>query len=144
MRVPDRWIPILVATVGVLGGLGGALIGGYISNQGQNERFKNEQEAARHDLRQDAYANYLQESYGFLLQIQLKHQKVASVTDKELAARANALVGAEAAVALFGRSGFQNLTNRLTSALASEDEETSTRLLKRFIRQAKKDIAGTE
>jgi hypothetical protein len=39
-----------------------------------------EQEAARHDLRRAAYANYLRESYGFLLQIQLKHQKVASVS----------------------------------------------------------------
>jgi hypothetical protein len=67
MRVPERWMPVFIALLGVLGGIGGAFVGGSIANEGQDQRFKNEREAARHDLRQDAYANYLQEGYGYLL-----------------------------------------------------------------------------
>jgi hypothetical protein len=93
MRVPDRWIPILAATVGVLGGMGGALVGGYISNQGQQQQFEDERKAAIDDLRQDSYANYLQAGYGYLLGVQLKHAQV-KVTEDELKARAQALVGA--------------------------------------------------
>ena len=73
-----------------------------------------------------------------------KHAKLVRVTNEELAARIKAIVGAEAAVALFGRPRFQKLTNELTNALGSENEDESIRLLKRFTRLAKKDIASTE
>jgi hypothetical protein len=54
-----RWIPVLAAVVGVLGGVGGALIGGYVANQGQQQRFKSERAAAIQDLRIDTYGALL-------------------------------------------------------------------------------------
>jgi hypothetical protein len=54
-----RWIPVLAAVVGVLGGIGGALIGGYVANQGQQQRFDSERAAAIQDLRIDAYGALL-------------------------------------------------------------------------------------
>jgi hypothetical protein len=64
--VDTRWMPILAATVGVLGGLGGALVGGFLANQGQAEGFKRERAAARQDVRIDAYADYLGKAEGFV------------------------------------------------------------------------------
>lgn len=141
MRVPDRWIPILAATVGVLGGMGGALVGGYISNQGQERQFEDQRKAAVDDLRQDSYANYLQAGYGYLLGVQLKHAGV-KVTEDELKARAQALVGAQAAVALFGNPNFDDLTIRLLEALVTEKKERSADLLGEFRDLAKEDIAS--
>jgi hypothetical protein len=140
MRVPERWVPVFIALLGVLGGIGGAFVGGFIANEGQDQRFKNEREAARHDLRQDAYANYLQEGYGYLFQIQLKRAEVVEVTNEELKARAQALVGAQAAVALFGNVEFQDLANDLTNALGREDEDASIALLIKFTNLAKEDL----
>jgi hypothetical protein len=57
----ERWIPILAAVVGVLGGMGGAFIGGYVANEGQQERFDSERKAQVADSRLETYGNYLGE-----------------------------------------------------------------------------------
>jgi hypothetical protein len=141
MRVPDRWIPIVAATLGVLGGMGGALIGGYISNQGQEQQFDNQREAAKDDLRQGAYANFLQEGYGYLLQVQLRAQGVP-VTDEELKARSQALAGAEAAVALFGNTELAAVADQLLNDLVVEDVDDAQTHLEDFRDLAKEDIAS--
>jgi hypothetical protein len=145
MRVPNRWIPILAAAVGVLGGMGGALVGGYISNQGQEQQFENQQEAARVDLRRDAYARYLQEGYGMLFALQLKHARSIGdeplVTDAELSARGQALVGAQAAVALYSNnSRFPQLTDELLNYVVAENEDETAKRLVEFTNLAKKDL----
>jgi hypothetical protein len=55
----ERWIPLVAAVVGLLGGMGGAYVGGSVANEGQQQRFENEQEAETRDLRVDAYADLL-------------------------------------------------------------------------------------
>ena len=60
-------MPILAATVGVLGGVGGALVGGFVANQGQEEGFKRQRAAAKQDLRIEAYADYLGTAEGFVV-----------------------------------------------------------------------------
>jgi hypothetical protein len=139
----DRWIPVVAAVLGVLGGMGGALVGGSIANSGQEQRFENERRAARHDLRQDAYANYLQTAYGYLLQIQLKDSDVPP-SNEELAARLDATVGAEAAVALYANPKFQALSGELTNALAQEQVGKVQSLLKEFTNLAKADLAAED
>ena len=141
MRLPDRWLPIVAATVGVLGGMGGALVGGYISNQGQEQQFENQREAARDDLRQDAYANFLQEGYGYLLQVQIKAEGIA-VTDEELKARSQALAGAKAAVALFGNAELTTLADQVLNELVFEKVDEATTHLLRFQNRAKEDISS--
>jgi hypothetical protein len=54
-----RWMPILAAGLGVLGGIAGAFIGGYVANEGQERRFESERAAANQDLRREAYVTYL-------------------------------------------------------------------------------------
>ena len=66
LSVSDRWIPILAATVGVIGGLGGALIGGCVANQGQQDQFENERQAALVDMRKEVYATYIQAMESFV------------------------------------------------------------------------------
>lgn len=54
-----RWMPMLAAGLGVLGGIGGTLVGGYVANQGQEKRLDQERAAAIADLRIAAYGDYL-------------------------------------------------------------------------------------
>jgi hypothetical protein len=54
-----RWIPVVSAGVGVLGGLGGTLIGAYVANQGQDRRLDRERRDAIRDVHREAFANYL-------------------------------------------------------------------------------------
>jgi Methylmalonyl-CoA mutase len=44
-------MPILAAGLGVLGGIAGAFIGGYVANEGQERRFEKERAAAEQDGR---------------------------------------------------------------------------------------------
>ena len=57
----ERWLPVLAAIVGVLGGMGGAFVGGYVANQGQKQRFEHEQAVRIQNLRRETYVNYVRE-----------------------------------------------------------------------------------
>jgi hypothetical protein len=55
----ERWVPVIAAIVGVLGGMGGALIGGYVANNGEQQRFKEQQAARTQDFRRDTIVKFL-------------------------------------------------------------------------------------
>ena len=55
----DRWLPVLAAILGVLGGVAGAAVGGYIANKGQEQRFDAERASRMLDQRIDAYVRFL-------------------------------------------------------------------------------------
>ena len=55
----SRWMPLFAAAVGVVGGVGGAYIGGVVANEGQEQQSQSERAAAVQDLRRDAYENFL-------------------------------------------------------------------------------------
>jgi hypothetical protein len=57
--MPERWMPLLAATVGLLGGVGGAYIGGVVAIKEQQERFENEQRTETRNLRINAYVDLL-------------------------------------------------------------------------------------
>jgi hypothetical protein len=52
-------MPLFAAGLGVLGGIGGALIGGYLANEGAERRFEQERTAQVEDLRTEAYGTFL-------------------------------------------------------------------------------------
>jgi hypothetical protein len=54
-----RWTPLLAAVVGVLGAVGGALVGGAVANQGQEQGFERQRAAALQDLRRETYGDYI-------------------------------------------------------------------------------------
>jgi len=62
-----RWMPLFAAAVGVLGGVGGALVGGFIASQNQEEGFRRERAAAKQDLRVEAYADFLGTAQGLVV-----------------------------------------------------------------------------
>ena len=47
----ERWFPVLAAVLGLLGGIGGAAVGGYVANKGQGQRFEEERAARIRDVR---------------------------------------------------------------------------------------------
>jgi hypothetical protein len=55
----DRWVTVLAAVLGLLGGIAGAAVGGYVANQGEEQRFEDEREAEIRDLRIDTYVGFL-------------------------------------------------------------------------------------
>jgi hypothetical protein len=54
-----RWLPIVAAAVGVLGGVLGALAGGWISNKGQESGFERARKAQIQDIRREVYADFV-------------------------------------------------------------------------------------
>jgi CHASE1-domain containing sensor protein len=55
----ERWLPVLAAVLGLLGGIGGAAVGGYVANKGQEQRFEEERAARIRDVRLDTYVKFL-------------------------------------------------------------------------------------
>jgi hypothetical protein len=54
-----RWLPLLAATLGLLGGIAGAFIGGKVANEGQEKQFQNQRIAQLQDLLIADYGNYV-------------------------------------------------------------------------------------
>lgn len=54
-----RWLPALAAILGLLGGIGGAFIGGKVANEGQEKQFQNQRIAQVQDLLIADYGKYL-------------------------------------------------------------------------------------
>src|SRR5688500_15668337 len=105
----ERWIPVLTAFVGLLAGMGGALVGGQVANEGQETQFFLEQQARAHDLRRSAFAKFLQEAADVEFSLE--------GTDENAV---NKLRGAEAAVGLFAKSEVRNAASTLVSVAADE------------------------
>jgi hypothetical protein len=99
-------MPILAAVVGVLGGMGGAFIGGYVANEGQERRFEREQDVRREELRRTAYAD-------FLLAAATVNQGGVGSEDERLA-RADS---AEAMVRLFADAATREAASVLSDAV---------------------------
>jgi len=55
----ERWLPVLAAVLGLLGGIGGAAVGGYVANKGQEQQFEEERAARIRDERLDTYVRFL-------------------------------------------------------------------------------------
>jgi hypothetical protein len=136
----ERWLPILAAVVGVLGGIAGAYIGGSMANAGQNQQFENGRRAARQDLRQNTYANYLQAADRLLVELQLSHDPEFGITNKELKGLLDSVVAAEAGVDLFSNVKVRRLTDALTTALAKDEQRKAFALREKFIKLAKQQI----
>jgi hypothetical protein len=54
-----RWLPAFAAALGLIGGIGGAYIGGKVANEGQQKQFENQRIAQIQDLLVADYGKYL-------------------------------------------------------------------------------------
>jgi hypothetical protein len=137
--VSERWIPVLAAVVGVLGGMGGAFIGGYVANEGQEQRFQDEQEVRAQDLRRNAYADFLQAAAD--VQFSEEENPSENPVDK--------LIGAQAKAALFANSDVQGGATALVDAVrhrgdcyreAEEEEDCYGTAQSQFVDAAKAQL----
>lgn len=93
----ERWIPLLAAIVGLLGGMAGAYIGGSVANEGQQQRFENEQKAETRALRVDAYV-------GLLQACETAFNTEANISEADLTRRVGDLRAAQARASLMTSS----------------------------------------
>ena len=124
----QHWLPILAAVLGVLGGVGGAAVGGFVANEGQEQRFEHERATRIRDLRIDAYV-------GLLRAAEAEHSNAPRVDD-------GIVLTAEAEVALVARSAAVReaaavLTDR---ALHFQVERDYTEARNRFIELAQAEL----
>jgi hypothetical protein len=135
--VDVRWIPVLAAVVGVLGGIGGAYIGGTMANRGQEQEFKNQRKAAIEDVRRATYATYLQVADDLVAQLQIAEGKLP-------ATKVVPLVRAAAAVDLLARSAdVQDAADVIRQTVANGTIDRYDTLRKRFLKVAHEDIMQT-
>ena len=137
----DRWIPVLAATVGVIGGLGGALIGGCVANQGQQEQFENERQAALVDMRREVYATYLQAVDAF---IQVAGAAETDEERKELIDEEVEALTAAAAAELVAEDDLRKVVQGIDKAIQAGDVDEFEELRTDFIKRAHEDIFRDE
>jgi hypothetical protein len=112
----------LAATVGVLGGVGGAFVGGCAANQGQAEGFKRERAAARQDLRTEVYGEYLGTAEAYVL------SNALSLTEAEKGEWLVKLFVSRARVFLVRENiDVEKAAEAITAAVTDDEEEMAAR-----------------
>jgi hypothetical protein len=126
----ERWLPVLAAVLGLLGGIGGAAVGGYVANKGQEQQFDEERAARIRDERLDTYLRFLR-----LTENEFFHPVETSDDD---------VITANLEVALVARSAaLREAAARLTDTLLSPEERPEsqrTEARKRFVDLAHSEI----
>jgi hypothetical protein len=126
-RMDARWTPILAAAIGVVGGVGGALVGGFWVNQGQEEGFERERAAAIQDLRIKEYRTFMGTADELSLTL-LAYRPVDEISEtyrRLLVAKAGVLLveteGGGVGTAAF--SAFETLRKAVDARNAGETDE---------------------
>jgi hypothetical protein len=130
----DRWIPVFAAVVGVIGGMGGAYIGGAVANEGQETRFERERAAALQDLRMNTYGTYLQAVDSIEAKIQVGADGQADYVR---------LKAAEARVSLLANAEVSQAARRLGDSLSRYNPDDQLEYLRtrgRFITLAQQEV----
>lgn len=113
----------MAASVGVLGGVGGALVGGFLTNQAQQNRLESEREAERINRREDAYAAFLATVHTLVLNGQIVTVHPDEISDEDIDDAINAAFSAEAAVDVVVPNEVQALAEDLVNLLGQGQEE---------------------
>jgi hypothetical protein len=129
--MPEHWVTVVAAVLGLLGGMGGAAVGGYIANQGEQQRFEHERAAEIRDLRLDTYVALLRAAEREHSQYQTDDRVVRT---------------AEAEVALVApTAAIREAASRLAAnTLYATSEQDYTRLRNEFIDLAQAEIQPAE
>ena len=119
--MPEHWVPVVAALLGILGGMGGAAVGGYIANRGEQQRHAHERAAEIRDLRLDTYVMLLRAA-------ELEHAQPVE-TDDRVVRTAEAEVALVAPTVAIREAASQFAAN----ALYGTSEQDYTRLRDEFI-----------
>lgn len=126
--MPEHWITVVAAVLGILGGMGGAAVGGYIANRGEQQRFEHERAAEIRDLRLDTYVMLLRAT-------EREHAQPVETDDRIVRT-------AEAEVALVAPTvAIREAASRFAAnALDATSEQDYTSLRDEFIHLAQAEI----
>jgi hypothetical protein len=124
----EHWVTVVAAVLGLLGGMAGAAVGGYIANRGEQQRFEHERAAEIRDLRLDTYVMLLRAA-------ELEHAQPVE-TDDRFIRTAEAEVALVAPTAAIREAAAQFAAN----ALNATSEQDYTRLRDEFIDLAQAEI----
>ena len=123
----ERWIPVLAATLGLLGGIAGAAVGGYVANKGQEQRFEEERAARIREVRLETYVRFLRAAENEYFH--------PAESDDDI------VTAAEAEVALVARSPeLREAAERLKALLNTENEGELNEARARFLDLAHSEI----
>jgi hypothetical protein len=124
----EHWVTVVAAVLGLLGGMAGAAVGGYIANRGEQQRFEHERAAEIRDLRLDTYVMLLRAA-------ELEHAQPVETDDRVVRT-------AEAEVALVAPTmAIREAAARFAeNALHATSEHEYTRLRDEFIELAQAEI----
>src|SRR5918994_1708952 len=139
-----RWIPVLAAALGVLGGVGGAAIGGSVANSGQEKRFESERQAAIDDLRRATYARYQGAADVFRINWELEESTEELKKLKSTEAQLLELLVAAAAVELIADNQVEQAADEIREQILDLSEEEYDALRDGFIGSARKEIGSSE
>jgi hypothetical protein len=146
-----KWMPVFAAAVGVLGGVGGALVGGSLANASEQDRLETERRDAREDLFRATHGEFLGAADALYISLGLAdsvfNKGEAILTDDEELQITNAIrpearefFTAGAAVELLVNPEVAAAADKLRVELLDPDEATYDALRKNFIRLAKEEI----
>jgi hypothetical protein len=124
----EHWVTVVAAVLGLLGGMAGAAVGGYIANRGEQQRFEHERAAEIRDLRLDTYVMLLRAA-------ELEHAQPVETDDRVIRT-------AEAEVALVAPTvAIREAASRFAeNTLHATSEQDYTRLRDEFIDLAQNEI----
>jgi hypothetical protein len=130
--MPERWLTVLAAVLGLVGGMAGAAVGGYVANEGQEQRFEHERATEIRDLRIDTYVKFLRAAEG-------EHNEPVETDDRIVRT-------AEAEVSLVAPTNtIREAASELTkNALEATTEDEYTRLRNAFVDLAQVEIEPVE
>jgi hypothetical protein len=122
----------LAAVLGLVGGMAGAAVGGYVANEGQEQRFEHERATEIRDLRIDTYVKFLRAAEG-------EHNEPVETDDRIVRT-------AEAEVSLVAPTNtIREAASQLTkNVLEATTEDEYTRLRNAFVDLAQVEIEPVE
>jgi hypothetical protein len=122
----DGWVPAVAAFLGVVGGMGGAFVGGAVANEGQQQQYANERMERMADLRRATYVTFVEELE--------RHFFQGGTPDKARAA--------QAAVLLVSSASIRQASTAATEAANGDDLARYTDKRDRFIDLAQRELGG--
>jgi len=137
----ERWVPVLAAIVGVLGGMGGAYVGGSVANEGQQQRFEEQRATELEDLRRDTYVEYLRKVDALVV---LTFQTQPRPAQKEIGNAQAEARSARAQVLLVSSTAVRRAADGLMRTLINGDEDAYEDAREAFIVAAESQITNTE
>jgi hypothetical protein len=128
----ERWTAVLAAVLGLLGGMGGAAVGGYVANEGQEQRFEHERATDARNRTTDAYVQFIRAAQ--------TEYSAGPATDDRLLRTAQA----EVALATSSPSVRGAAQSLVLQAFDGEDELGFQEAFDEFIRFAQEEIGTIE